>query len=71
MALVLGHARELVATRSKFFKASGLDLKLDSEAQILDALEGEPRMLKRPLLFDDKRALAGFREKDYLEFFQK
>lgn len=70
MAKVLGHARELVAIRSKFFKDSGLDLDFDSEEQILEALEGEPWMLKRPLLYDDKRALAGFRDKDYLEFFQ-
>lgn len=71
MAQVLGHARELVATRSKFYKNSGLDLNLDPEIQILEALEGEPRMLKRPLLYDDKRTLAGFRKKEYLGFSQK
>lgn len=68
MAKILGHARELVATRSKYFKESGLDLDGD-EAKIFQALEVQPRMLKRPLLYDGQRAVTGFKEQKYQEFF--
>lgn len=69
MAQVLGHAREMVATRGKYFKESGLDLDTELEANIIAALAAEPRMLKRPLLFDGSRALAGFDQQKYEEFF--
>lgn len=70
MAGLLGHARELVATRSKYFKESGLDLDKDSQARIILALAAQPLMLKRPLLYDGSRALAGFNEESYREFFR-
>lgn len=66
----MGHVRELVATRGKYFKESGLDLDNDLQEQIILALEAEPRLLKRPLLYDGSRALAGFKEADYQEFFR-
>jgi len=69
MALILGHARELVAVRGKYYKELGLDLDKGSEQKIIEVLEAEPRMLKRPLFFDGSRVLAGFNNAKYREFF--
>jgi arsenate reductase-like glutaredoxin family protein len=59
----------MVATRGKYFKESGLDLERDPEDKIIAALEAEPRRLKRPLLFDGSKALAGFDQGQYRELF--
>lgn len=69
MAGILGHAREMVAVRGKYFKESGLNLETDAEHKIITALEAEPRMLKRPLLIGGSKALAGFDQDKYKEFF--
>ncbi|HOC06195.1 MAG TPA: ArsC/Spx/MgsR family protein [Bacillota bacterium] len=71
MAAVLGHPKAMVAVRGKFFKESGLDLEADSPEKILCALAAQPRLLKRPLLYNEKGALAGFSENEYKEFFKK
>lgn len=71
IARLLGHPREMAAVRSIYFKESGLDLDKDSAAKIIAAMEAQPRLLKRPLLYNEARALAGFAEKKYEEFFGK
>ena len=71
MARLLGHPKELAAVRGKYSKESGLDLDNDSEARIIAAMEAQPRLLRRPLLYNEAGALAGFDENKYKEFFKK
>ncbi|MTI96718.1 MAG: hypothetical protein FH749_14800 [Firmicutes bacterium] len=54
----------LVATRSKYYKESGLD---KTDPAILDALSEQPLMLRRPLLYADGQLLVGFDPEQYRE----
>lgn len=70
MAEDLGHPRQLVATRGKYFKESGLDLETDSAKKIIAALVAQPRLLKRPLLVSQAGSIAGFSERAYEDYFR-
>ena len=60
----------------KFFNTSGVKyrelglkdvLKTASEDEMLDLLASDGKLIKRPLLVDDKNVLIGFKENEYKE----
>lgn len=64
----------------KFFNTSGIlyremDLKNTllgmSEMEMLEVLSTNGMLVKRPLLYDKKGVLVGFKEKEWEEFFRK
>lgn len=69
MAKDLGQPGQLVATRGKYFKESGLDLAADPAKKIIAALAAQPRLLKRPLLTGKRGSIAGFSESAYGDYF--
>lgn len=71
MARLLGHPKEMAAVRGKYFKESWINLDKDSAVKIIAAMEAQPRLLRRPLLYNEAGALAGFDEKKYEELLRK
>lgn len=60
----------------KFFNTSGVKyrelglkevLKTASEDEMLELLASDGKLIKRPLLVDDKKVLIGFKENEYKE----
>ena len=60
----------------KFFNTSGVKyrelglkdkVKTASEDELLDLLASDGKLIKRPLLVDDKKVLIGFKENEYQE----
>ena len=60
----------------KFFNTSGVKyrelglkdvLKTASEDEMLDLLASDGKLIKRPLVIDDKNVLIGFKESEYKE----
>ena len=69
-AIYEGSGHEL----KKFFNTSGVKyrelglkevLKTASEDEMLDLLSSDGKLIKRPLLVDDKNILIGFKESEY------
>lgn len=59
---------EIVSRRSKVFQ--GLDVDLDdlSLKQLIDLIEKNPGLLRRPILVDDKRLQVGYNEDEIRRF---
>ena len=60
----------------KFFNTSGVKyrelglkdvVKTASEDELLDLLASDGKLIKRPLLVDNKKVLIGFKENEYKE----
>ena len=53
---------EIISTRSKLF--AELDVKLDdlSLSQLIEMIQQQPALLKRPLMIDEKRMQVGYNE---------
>ena len=69
LAQMLGGAENLFSRRSIKYRESGLKDKTLSENEMLDLMAGEYTFLKRPILVVGEKAVAGFFEKEYDEFF--
>jgi arsenate reductase-like glutaredoxin family protein len=63
--LARGGLRGLLSTRSTQVKALGLDRPGVSDAQILQAMAKEPRLIRRPLLVDGRTLVIGFDREAY------
>jgi regulatory protein spx len=63
-AALPGGARDLLATRSRRFRELGLDADRLTDDELLDLLAREPRLLRRPILWDGRRAAVGAAEAD-------
>jgi len=64
-----GGAEELVSKRSRRYRELGLAGRALSSDEWLRLLEEEPRLLRRPILWDGERAVVGFDRKAYEEGF--
>lgn len=56
---------ELVSTRSKAYRAEGLDLRDPSDDELLDLMLDEPRLIRRPILVTDDDVHVGFNRDSY------
>ncbi|MBU5285046.1 transcriptional regulator Spx [Weissella confusa] len=59
---------EIISTRSKLF--AELDVKLDdlSVSQLIEMIQQQPALLKRPLMIDEKRMQVGYNEDEIRRF---
>ena len=59
---------EIISTRSKLF--AELDVKLDdlSLSQLIEIIQQQPALLKRPLMIDEKRMQVGYNEDEIRRF---
>ena len=59
---------EIISTRSKLFVE--LDVKLDdlSLSQLIEMIQQQPALLKRPLMIDEKRMQVGYNEDEIRRF---
>ena len=63
--LAPGGVRGLLSIRSTQVKALGLDRPGVSDAQLVQAMAKEPRLIRRPLLVDGRRLVIGFDREAY------
>ena len=68
---MLGGAENLFSRRSIKYRELGLRDKTLSEAEMLDLIVSDYTFLKRPILVLNGKAVAGFFEKEYDEFFRR
>jgi len=59
---------EIISTRSKVFKQLQPDLEKLSFQELLTLIEDHPGILKRPIMFDDKRLQVGYNEDEIRSF---
>jgi Spx/MgsR family transcriptional regulator len=52
--------RGLLSTRSTQLKALGLDRRQPSDAELIELMAKEPRLLRRPLVVAGRRLVVGF-----------
>ena len=59
---------EIISTRSKLF--AELDVKIDdlSLSQLIEMIQQQPALLKRPLMIDEKRMQVGYNEDEIRRF---
>lgn len=59
---------EIISTRSKLF--AELDVNLDdlSLSQLIEMIQQQPALLKRPLMIDEKRMQVGYNEDEIRRF---
>jgi arsenate reductase len=60
-------ARELMRTKEDIYKELGLD-KIDDEAKLIDALVQYPKLIERPIIIQDNRAIIGRPVEKVIEF---
>lgn len=70
LAKKLGGAENLFSRRSIKYREMNLKDKNLTEAEMLDLMTQEYTFLKRPLLVVGNKAIAGFFEKEYDQFFR-
>lgn len=54
--------KELVNPKSQAYKKLQPDLAAMDEKEVIELIDSEPRILKRPVLSDGKRMVSGFSE---------
>lgn len=59
---------EIVSRRSKVFQELDVDLDDLSLKQLIDLIEKNPGLLRRPILVDDKRLQVGYNEDETRHF---
>jgi Spx/MgsR family transcriptional regulator len=60
-----GGVRALLSTRTAQHKALGLDRREVSDAELVDLMAKEPRLLRRPLLTADGSVVVGYDREAY------
>ena len=59
---------EIIATNSNDFKNSNVDIDQLSIQQLYNLIQQHPRMLRSPILMDEKRIQIGYNEMDIRRF---
>lgn len=59
---------EIISTRSKVFQQLSMDLDDLSLSELLDLVQNNPGLLRRPIMIDDKRLQVGFNEDEIRRF---
>jgi arsenate reductase len=68
LAKLLGGVNNLFSRRARKYRESGLHERELGEDEMLDLMAGEYTFIKRPVLVDDGRAIAGFNSRSYDQF---
>ena len=59
---------EIVSTRSKAFQELNIDLDEISMNELIDLIEKNPSLLRRPIILDDRRMQVGYNEDEIRRF---
>ena len=59
---------EIVSTRSKAFQELNIDLDDISINELIDLIEKNPSLLRRPIILDDRRMQVGYNEDEIRRF---
>lgn len=59
---------EIIATNSNDFKNLNIDIDQLSIKELYNIIQAHPRMLRSPILFDEKRIQIGYNEMDIRRF---
>ncbi|CEA01413.1 regulatory protein [Lysinibacillus sp. BF-4] len=59
---------EIIATNSNDYKNLNLDIEQLSIQELYDVIQEHPRMLRSPILIDEKRIQVGYNEMDIRRF---
>ncbi|MBP2057612.1 regulatory protein spx [Lactobacillus colini] len=59
---------EIISTRSRTFQGLNVDLDDLSIDQLLDLVEKNPGLLRRPIIMDDRRLQVGYNEDEIRRF---
>lgn len=59
---------EIISTRSKAYKELDVDIDSIPLQQLLELIHETPRLLRRPIIMDEKRLQIGFHEDDIRQF---
>ncbi|MBT8894592.1 transcriptional regulator SpxA [Lactobacillus delbrueckii subsp. bulgaricus] len=59
---------EIVSTRSKAFQELNIDLDDISMNELIDLIEKNPSLLRRPIILDDRRMQVGYNEDEIRRF---
>ncbi|MGL4382988.1 MAG: transcriptional regulator Spx, partial [Bacilli bacterium] len=59
---------DIISRRSKVFKQSGVDLDNLSMNELLDFIEDNPSVLKRPIIIDERRLQIGYNDEEIRVF---
>ncbi|MDR1781561.1 MAG: transcriptional regulator Spx [Bacilli bacterium] len=62
---------DIISTRSKVFKEKNVDLDSMSMNELLDFIEENPSVLKRPIIIDDRRLQIGYNDEEIRVFVPK
>lgn len=58
----------IISSKNRYAKALTFDINDLSMNQVIDLIQENPRILKSPILIDDKRLLVGYKEDDIRAF---
>lgn len=61
-------SEDIVSTRAKIFKQLHLNLDEISTSQLIQLISEHPDLLKRPIMFDDKRLQVGYNDEEIRRF---
>ncbi|WP_341779800.1 transcriptional regulator Spx [Levilactobacillus sp. HBUAS70063] len=61
-------SEDIISTRSNVFKELHVDLDSLSVSQLVDLVVKYPDLIKRPIIFDDKRLEVGYNEEKIRRF---
>lgn len=59
---------EIISTRSKIYKDLNLDIEALPLQELLEIIQDHPRLLRSPIMVDDKRLQVGYHEEDIRQF---
>ena len=58
----------IVSSKNRYAKALNCDIDELSVSEVIDLIQENPRILKSPILIDDKRLQVGYKEDDIRAF---
>ncbi|MGQ2282791.1 Spx/MgsR family RNA polymerase-binding regulatory protein [Apilactobacillus kunkeei] len=61
-------SEDIISTRSKIFKKLNIDFDSLSLSDLVDLVVKYPDLIKRPIVFDDKRLEVGYNEEEIRRF---
>ncbi|WP_067729508.1 transcriptional regulator Spx [Oceanobacillus damuensis] len=59
---------EIISTRSKVYKDLNLDIESLALQELIELIQEHPRLLRSPIMVDEKRLQVGYHEDDIRQF---
>ncbi|HMM00450.1 MAG TPA: Spx/MgsR family RNA polymerase-binding regulatory protein [Bacilli bacterium] len=55
---------DIISTRSKIIKENNIDLEAMTVSELIDFIQKNPSILKRPIMVDDRRIQVGYNDEE-------